>query len=194
VNTADETAQTLAVPATTVTVDPAAVPPTAPHLDWVTQLREVSRLLPQGPDYLDEVFDPIGRINIYDPTQNYLVQAEDSLKLRWQAQPDRVEYGYGLVLAQVLQLDVQEAIASLDVLAQQDADNPYVHAYRGFVNLYAFRPQAAQAALIPALEMAPDSPEVQGLSAVANLMRGNLWGAWRQGQRAIALQAEMAGQ
>jgi len=115
------------------------------------------------------------------------VQAEESLQRRWESPADAVNYGYGLVLAQVLQLKVNEAIASLELLAQQDADNPYVHAYLGFVNLYAFHPRAAQAALEPALAMAPDSPEIQGLSALASLMQGNVWGAWQTGKRAIAL-------
>lgn len=153
----------------------------------MTQLREVSQLLPLGPDYLDEVFDPIGRLNLYDPIQNYLVQAEQSLQRRWEGPDDAVNYGYGLVLSQVLQLKVDEAIASLELLAQQDAANPYVHAYLGFVNLYAWRPRAAQAALAPALAMAPDVPEIQGLSAIAALMQGNLWSAWQAGQQAIAL-------
>lgn len=186
-NTAANTSQPFNLPEITVTVDAQAPPVPAPDLDWVTQLREVSRLLPQGPDYLDEVFDPIGRLNLYDPIQDYLVQAEESLQLRWQAAPESVNYGYGLVLSQVLQLKVNEAIAALETLVQQDADNPYAHAYLGFVNLYAFRPNAAQTALAPALKMAPDSPEIQGLSAVAALFRGNLWGAWQKGKTAIAL-------
>jgi len=180
-------AAALTMPATTVDLSAPASPVSAPDLDWVTQLREVSRLLPLGPDYLDEVFDPIGRLNLYDPIQNYLVQAEQSLQRRWDSPDNAVDYGYGLVLAQVLQLQVNEAIASLERLAQQDADNPYVHAYLSFVNLYAFRPRAAQAALAPALAMAPDEPEIQALSAVASLMQGNLWGAWQAGQQAIAL-------
>ncbi|MDB9528681.1 glycosyltransferase family 39 protein [Oscillatoria sp. CS-180] len=187
VNMLDKSSQTLDIPTTSVTLNPEAPSIPAPELDWVTQLREVSRLLPQGPDFLDEVFDPIGRINLYDPIQNYTVQAEQSLQLRWQANPERVNYGYGLVLSQVLQLKVDEAIASLQQLVQQDADNPYAHAYLGFVNLYAFRPGAAQNALQPALEMAPDSPEIQGLSALASLFRGNLWGAWQKGRTAIRL-------
>ena len=177
----------LTIPPTTVALDPQVAPVPAPDVDWVTQLRELSRLLPLGPNYLAEVFDPIGRLNLYDPTQSYLVQAEESLQRRWESPADAVNYGYGLVLAQVLQLKVNEAIASLELLAQQDADNPYVHAYLGFVNLYAFHPRAAQAALEPALAMAPDSPEIQGLSALASLMQGNVWGAWQTGKRAIAL-------
>ena len=171
------------------TVTLAAQAPTlpAPDLDWVTQLREVSGLLPQGPDFLDEVFDPIGRINLYDPIQDYTVQAERSLQRRWQDQPELVNYGYGLVLAQVLQLKVDAAIASLEQLVQRDAENPYAHAYLGFVNLYGLHPKAAQTALAPALELAPESPEIQGLSAVASLLRGNLWRAWQTGRAAIAL-------
>ena len=178
---------TIAMPEVTVTVDPQAQPAITPELDWVTQLRETARFLSQGPDFLDEVFDPIGRINLYDPIQNYTVQAEQSLQLRWQAQPEIMEYGYGLVLAQVLQLKVDAAIATLEQLIKQDPENPYAHAYLSFVNLYAFRPNAAQAALTPALELAPNSPEIQGLSAIAALFQGNLWGAWQKGHSAIAL-------
>lgn len=187
VDPAQGTSQNLTLPATTVTLATAAVPVPAPDLDWVTQLREVSRLLPQGPDALDDVFDPIGRLNLYDPIQDYLVQAEQSLQRRWESPDDAVTYGYGLVLAQVLQLKVNEAIASLEILVQQDADNPYVHAYLGFVNLYAWHPRAAQAALQPALAMAPDSPEIQALSAVASLLQGHVWTAWQTGRAAIAL-------
>ncbi|MEM6716106.1 MAG: glycosyltransferase family 39 protein [Cyanobacteria bacterium P01_C01_bin.147] len=177
----------LEIVATAVELSPQAATVVAPELDWVTQLREVSQWLPLGPDYLDEVFDPVGRFNLYDPIQHYLVQAEQSLQRRWESPDDAVAYGYGLVLSQVLQLKVQAAIASLELLVQQDADNPYVHAYLGFVNLYALHPRAAQAALVPALEMAPNSPEIQGLSAIASLMQGNIWQAWQTGRQAIAL-------
>ena len=184
---ADDTTVTITATAPTPDTPDNTPATTGPELDWVTQLREVSRFLPQGPDFLDEVFDPIGRINMYDPIQNYTVQAEKTLALRWQAEPETVDYGYGLVLAQVLQLKVNEAIASLEQLVQQDAANPYAHAYLGFVNLYAFRPRAAQAALDPALEIASDSAEIQGLSAIAALFQGHLRDAWQKGNTAIDL-------
>lgn len=184
----DTTPQPLAITDVTVTLAANAQPVSAPELDWVTQLREVSQFLPQGPDFLDKVFEPIGRLNVYDPIQNYTVQAEKTLTQRWQANPQAVvAYGYGLVLAQVLQLKVPEAIASLEQLVQQDAENPYAHAYLGFVNLYAFHPKAAQTALIPALELAPDSPEINGLSAIAALLQGHLREAWQKGNTAIDL-------
>lgn len=190
-----ETLQPLSVAATVVTLAStnAAAEPTANstvELDWVTQLREAGQLLSQGPDFLAEIFDPIGRINMYDPIQNYTVQAETSLQQRWQANPNYLNYGYSLVLSQILQLKVDDAIASLEQLVEQDAANPYTRAYLGFVNLYAWRPRAAQAALQPAIAMAPDSPEIRGLSAIAALFQGNLWGAWQQGRTAIALANE----
>lgn len=200
-STADSEPQALEIADVTVLIGAVAQPPadtsdtaqvvTGPELDWVTQLREVSRFLPQGPDFLDEVFDPIGRINMYDPIQNYTVQAEKTLARRWQAEPETVDYGYGLVLAQVLQLKVNEAIASLEKLVQQDADNPYAHAYLGFVNLYAFHPRAAQTALATALEIAPESAEIQGLSAIAALYQGHLREAWQKGNTAIDLAVEV---
>lgn len=187
VDTTDNASQTLTIPAISVTLDAQAAPLPAPEVDWVTQLREVSRFLPQGPDFLDEVFDPIGRINLYDPIQNYTVQAEQSLQLRWQANPEQIAHGYGLALSQVLQLKVNGAIASLEKLVQQDAENPYAHAYLGFVHLYAFHPKAAQQALRPALQRAPESPEIQGLAALADLLRGNIIGAWQKGRTALNL-------
>ncbi len=180
----------LPVPLVEVEVTAAAPSAIAAELDWVTQLREAAHYLPQGPDALDEVFDPIGRINVYDPIQAYTVQAEASLQQRWADSPENLGYGYGLVLAQILQLKVDPAIASLERLVAQDAENPYAHAYLGFVNLYALRPWAAQAALEPALALAPKSPEIRGLSALAKLLQGNLWGAWKQGQAAINLLQE----
>lgn len=190
INTTDGSSQPLQLPNTLIQVEAQSPSVPAPHLDWVTQLREVSGLLSQGPDSLGGVFDPIGRINLYDPIHNYLVQAEQSLGLRWQDQPERVEYGYGLVLSQVLQLKVNSALDSLQDLVQQDANNPYAHAYRAFVNLYAFQPRAAEQALAPALEMAPDSPEIQGLNAAAALLQGNVWGAWQRGKTTLALLQE----
>lgn len=179
--------QSLESPVVTVTVAAQAPVTMAPELDWVTQLRETARFLPQGPDFLDEVFDPIGQINLYDPVQSYTIQAEATLQARWQAEPETVDYGYGLVLAQVLQLKVEAAIASLERLIQYDADNPYAYAYLAFVNLYAFHPKAAQTALAPALEMAPNSAEIQGLNAIAALFQGQVWNAWQGGRTAIRL-------
>lgn len=178
--------EAIATPNVRLVLDPKAKPTAAPEVDRVSQLRDLARSLPQGPDALDPVFDQIGRFSLYDPIQSYVAQTEHSLRYRLQQEPTNLDYAYGLMLAQVLQRDAEGAIATLNRLAEMDADNPFAHAYLAFVNLYALRPRAAQQALQPALERRPDSKEFRGLNAAAALLQGNLWTAWRDGRFALA--------
>lgn len=167
-------------PKVTVTIDPNANKIPAPELDLITQLRSLAISLPEGPKALDRVFDQIGRINQYDPTQDYLQQAETALKFRLKQEPSNWELAYNLALSEVLQRDVNGAIASLQKVTQLDSQNPYAYAYLAFVHLYNWNPKAAQIALQPALAINPNSPELQALSGVASAMQGNLIKAWRQ--------------
>jgi 4-amino-4-deoxy-L-arabinose transferase-like glycosyltransferase len=160
--------------------------PPAPQLaaapvDFVSQLRQLATQLPEGVTALAAVFDQVERLNLYDPVQYYLVQAEQSLTHRLQQEPENLDYAYALALTQVLQQDVRGAIAALEAVTRLDAENPNAHAYLAFVNLYAFHPWAAEQSLAVARELAPESKEIQGLSAIAALMRGNLWAAWQFG-------------
>jgi tetratricopeptide (TPR) repeat protein len=172
----------LAVPASELRISANAQAQAAPELDWITQFRQAAQQLPLGIDALNQVFEDLERINLYDPVQAYTQQAEVILKARLQRQPDNVADVYGLVLAHALQRDVEGAIATLEQAAQLDAENPYVHAQLGFVRLYAGRPWAAQQALDRAIALDPTVPEIQILNAVAALMRGNLWQAWNRFQ------------
>ncbi|NER00743.1 MAG: phospholipid carrier-dependent glycosyltransferase, partial [Cyanothece sp. SIO2G6] len=172
----------LEVPPVQMIVNPTAKAKAAPELDWITQFRQAALQLPLGIDVLNQVFDNLGRINLYDPVQAYTQQAEIILKARLQRQPENVADYYGLVLAQALQRDVQGTIAALEQVTQLDADNPYVHAQLGFVRLYAGRPWAAQRALDQAIALDPTVPEIQTLNTIAALMRGNLWQAWNRWQ------------
>jgi hypothetical protein len=172
----------IAVPAVTVTINPSAAATPAPEVDWVTQLRNWAIALPQGPEALEPVFDQIGQINLYDPIQDYTVQAQQSLNYRLQQEPQNLEFAYGTALATVLQRRIDPAIAALKRVVQLDAQNPYAYGYLAFVNLYDLRPGAAQAALRPALALNPSLPEIQGLNGVAALMRGNLIQAWHSAQ------------
>ncbi|MEO0408970.1 MAG: phospholipid carrier-dependent glycosyltransferase, partial [Cyanobacteria bacterium P01_A01_bin.135] len=138
-----------------------------------------------GPDALGPVFDQVGRLSLYDPTQRYLADAEVSLTHRLAQFPDALSLRYALVLAQVLQRDAAGAIASLEQVTAQDSQNPYAHGYLGFVHLYALHPVAAERALRQAVTLAPDSTELRSLHAVSLLLRGNLWGAWREGRRVL---------
>jgi 4-amino-4-deoxy-L-arabinose transferase-like glycosyltransferase len=173
----------LAVPPVNLTIDPNAPVSPAPELDFVTQLRRLALNLPQGPKALEPVFEQVARLNQYDPVQDYLEQAAQTLEYRLTKMSTIVDkklhWFYGLVLARVLQEDASSAIAALKSLVRLDPNNAYAHAYLAFVYLYDWQPQAAQKALQPALAIKPDDPEIQSLAGVAALMQGNFFKAWK---------------
>ncbi len=169
----------LSVPPVSVTIDPQATAIKAPELDLLTQLRTQAALLPNGLKDLGQVFAEIGRINQYDPIQDYLVQAQLTLAHRLQSSPNR-DWAYGLGLANVLKRNVSGAIASLQQAIQLDSQNPYAYAYLAFVQLYNWQPQAAHQSLAPALAKNPQLRELQALDGITALMQGNLVKAWHQ--------------
>lgn len=150
-----------------------------PELDLVTQLRAMAVNLPKGLPGLEPVFEQIGRINQYDPIQDYTVQAEQTLEYRLQQEPNNLEWAYALAFSRVLQQNVKSAIAALEKVTQLDSQNPYAHAYLAFVQLYGWHPKAAQTALKPALALNSNLPEIRILNGVAALMQGNLIQAWQ---------------
>jgi len=175
-----ETGETfpISVPPVKIKIDPKAPATPAPELDLITQLRTLAATLPNGSDSLEAIFEQTGRINQYDPIQDYLVQADLALTHRLKLEPKRLDWAYALALSRVLQVDSQSAIAALKQVVQLDQKNPYAHAYLAFVYLYEWRGKAAQNALKPALSLNPNLPEVQALSGVAALMQGNLVKTW----------------
>ncbi|MEB3341177.1 hypothetical protein [Okeania sp.] len=152
----------------------------APELDLVTQLRMWGQKLPLGIKGLENVFAEVGRVNQYDPVQDYTQQAEQTLVYRLQQEPDNLELLYSLALAQVLQKDAEGAIATLTRITDLDSHNPFAYAYLGFVYLYNLNPGAAEIALQSALKLDPHQPEIRSLNGIAALMRGNLFRAWQE--------------
>jgi len=150
-----------------------------PELDLVTQLRAMAVNLPKGLPGLEPVFEQIGRINQYDPIQDYTVQAEQALEYRLKQEPNNLELAYALAFSRVLQQNVKSAIAALEKVTQLDSQNPYAYAYLAFVQLYGWHPKAAQTALKPALALNSNLPEIRILNGVAALMQGNLIQAWQ---------------
>ncbi|MBE9160779.1 phospholipid carrier-dependent glycosyltransferase [Tychonema sp. LEGE 06208] len=150
-----------------------------PELDLVTQLRAMAVNLPKGLTSLEPIFEQIGRINQYDPTQDYTVQAEQALEYRLKQEPNNLEFAYALAFSRVLQQNVKTAIAALEKVTKLDSQNPYAYAYLAFVQLYGWHPQAAQTALKPALALNPNLPEIRVLNGLAALMQGNLIQAWQ---------------
>ncbi|MGA7932004.1 MAG: tetratricopeptide repeat protein, partial [Kovacikia sp.] len=163
-------------------IDPVAPPLAAPELDWVTQLRSLAMALPQGIKGLNRCFDEIGRINQYDPMQDYVNQTRQAMTYRLQQEPQNLDFAYALALANVLKRRVSPAISAMQRITQLDPQNPSAYGYLAFVNLYDFRPRAAQNALNTALKLNPNLPELQALSGVAALMEGNLPLAWKYAQ------------
>jgi 4-amino-4-deoxy-L-arabinose transferase-like glycosyltransferase len=150
-----------------------------PELDLVTQLRVMAVNLPKGLPALAPVFEQIGRINQYDPIQDYTVQAEQALEYRLKQEPNNLEFAYALAFSRVLQQNVESSIAALEKVTQLDSQNPYAYAYLAFVHLYGWHPKAAQTALKPALALNPNLPEIRVLNGVATLLQGNLIQAWQ---------------
>ncbi len=150
-----------------------------PELDLVTQLRVMATNLPKGLPGLKPVFEQIGRINQYDPIQDYTVQAEQALEYRLKQEPNNVELAYGLAFSRALQQNVEGAIAALEKVTQLDSQNPYAYAYLAFIHLYAWHPTTAENVLKPALVLNPNLPEIRVLNGVATLLQGNLIQAWQ---------------
>jgi hypothetical protein len=163
----------LSVPIVAVRVEPQAAPqssvPESPELDLPSQFRALAALLSQGK--LEPVFNEIGRINQYDPIQDYMVQLETMLTHRLRKTPDRPDLLYPLGLVYVLQRRTQPAIASFTRLTELDSQNPWSWAYLGLAHLYSFHPQRATLALDQAEAIKPGISEVQTLRVVAAAMR-----------------------
>ncbi|BAZ68435.1 glycosyl transferase family protein [Fischerella sp. NIES-4106] len=167
------------IPKVTLKIDQQAAPATAPELDLITQLQRLAATLPQGTKALEQLFAEIGRINQYDPIQDYLEQARLSLQYRLQHVSQNRDSAYALALANVLQKRVNGATAALEKVTQLDSENPYAWAYLAFVQLYNWQPSAAEKSLQPSLVKNPNVKEIQALNGVAALMQGKVISAWQ---------------
>lgn len=170
----------IAVPPMTIQINPLAPIVPAPELDLVTQLRILSSGLAQGMTGLEPIFKQTARINQYDANQDYLVQADTAFseRLRNNKQGNRLQWSYALALSNVLQQDVQGAIAAIKQVIEIAPNNPYNYAYLAFVYLYDWNPHEAEKPLSTAKTLDPNIPELKTLSGVAALMQGNLIKAW----------------
>ena len=138
----------------------------------IDQLLELGQLLRQG--QLDELFARVGRINQQDPEQVYLVDGEAILQARLRRDPTNLDLLYPLALAQALQRQAAAAALSLSRIVQLDPANANAQLGLGFVQLYRFKPWAAQPALDQAAQLAPANGTLHTLRAVAAVMRLNL--------------------
>ncbi|MGL5078379.1 MAG: tetratricopeptide repeat protein, partial [Waterburya sp.] len=167
----------------TITIDPQAAATPAPELDLVTQLRNIAPKMAENIKGLEPIFAQTARINQYDAQQDYLPQAELALNYRLQHNQvnpkQQLNWLYGVALSQILQQDVDGAIATFRQITQLDPHNPYGYAYLAFVHLYDWQPQAAETALNSAMKINPNIPEIKTLSGVAAVMQGKFIKAWK---------------
>ncbi|MEC4806752.1 MAG: phospholipid carrier-dependent glycosyltransferase, partial [Jaaginema sp. PMC 1079.18] len=150
----------------------------APEIDLISQLRNLAQQLPQGLEALTPIFDEIGRINQYDPVQDYVKQAEIALQYRLNQTPDQADLAYTLALTQILLEDAKGAIAAFKTVTQLDPQNPYPHAYLALLYLYTGQPRTAEIALKPALAIHPNLIEFKAIEGIAALMQGRVRRAW----------------
>ena len=149
----------------------------SPVLDRVSQLRLLSLSLQEGIKGLDRVFLQVARLNQYDPRQDYLEQAAQTLSYRLDNEKlnptQTVQYLYGILLARVLQQDADKAIPVLQKLITLQRDNPYLHAYLAVVNLYKWDSAAAEAALRTIA--GSQVREIRLLQGVTDILRGHIF-------------------
>ncbi|MGF1568810.1 MAG: glycosyltransferase family 39 protein [Nodosilinea sp.] len=172
--------QSLTIPTPTLRIAADIVPQVAPEPELVGVLHQLSQGLATG--NLDPIFATVGRINQYDPIQDYLLQAEAAMTHRLGSQPDQPAWLYTKVMAQVLRQDAGGAIATLNQLTTVAPDNVYHWLYLGFVHIYAWQPRQADVALAKAAQLNPTLPELKVLQGAAALQQLNLWQAWRRVQ------------
>ena len=168
---------------TSIIIDPQAAATPAPELDLVTQLRNTAPKMAESIQGLEPVFAQTARINQYDAQQDYLTQAELALSYRLEnnriSRQQRIDWLYATALSQVLQQDVDGAIASFRQITNLDSQNPYGYAYLAFVHLYDWQPKPAETALNTANEINPHIPEVTTLRGAAAVMQGKFIQAWK---------------
>ncbi|MEM6450594.1 MAG: glycosyltransferase family 39 protein [Cyanobacteria bacterium P01_D01_bin.105] len=123
---------------------------------------------------LDPIFSEVGRINQYDPLQDYLVQAEKAMAYRLSASPNNLDWLYTQALSQVLQQNAPAATTTLQTLTEVAPNNPYNWAYLGFLHLYQWQPDKARAPLKEAAKQQPDLPNLKLLQTVQAAMSLNI--------------------
>jgi hypothetical protein len=144
----------------------------------VAVLVELGQQLRRGE--LDPLFGRVGQLNQTDPDQVYLRDGEAILRSRLSRDPGNLNDLYALALAQALQRHAGDAAISLQRIINLDPANPNAHLGLGVVQLYRFRPWAAQKALDQAARLNGPSSTLRTLRIVASALQLDLISTWEQ--------------
>jgi 4-amino-4-deoxy-L-arabinose transferase-like glycosyltransferase len=175
--------QSINLISTSIVINSQATATPAPELDLVTQLRNTAPKMAESIQGLEPIFAQTARINQYDAQQDYLQQTELTLSHRLEnarvSSQQQLDWLYAIALSQVLQQDVDGAIASFEQITKLQPQNPYGYAYLAFVHLYDWQPKPAEIALNIATKINPTIPEVKTLRGAAAIMQGKFIQAWQ---------------
>ncbi len=175
----------IGVPPTVIDVAPAGELAThddrdGRDLDLVTQLRDLAAATRTGVPAIRRLFDELGRIDQYDPTQDFFEQAALSASWRLRDDPRDIDAACVVLLARALQRRIPDARTAAGVVMNLDPSNPYLPLLASVVELFDMRPQAGATLIDRALALGADEPEAHGLAALAAAMRLDVRRAWRE--------------
>jgi 4-amino-4-deoxy-L-arabinose transferase-like glycosyltransferase len=148
--------------------------------DAISKLHQLNKSFAQGK--IDRVFSETATLNQYDPTQDYLTQAQQAIQARIDRGESQLDLKYTLALTQVLQRQIEPLLDNLTNITQLDSQNSQAWMYLGFVRLYHWQPQAAEIAFSTAAKLPSPPPELATLRVIAALFRCDLWQAWQRYQ------------
>jgi hypothetical protein len=141
-------------------------------INRVGALQNLGALLQGGE--LDALFREVGPLNQSDPNQAYLADGEAILHARLKQNQSNLTDLYSLAVAQALQRKADVAATTLQQIHQRDPDNASALMALGVVQLYRFKPWAAQQALDAAAMLTPNNSTLNTLRIVASALRLDL--------------------
>ena len=102
----------------------------------------MGRFLREGK--FDELFNLVGLVNKSDPEQEYLKDAEEIFKYRYQLDNTNIDYLYDISIRQILQRKSLQASKTLLEIQKIDSNNPYLYLAKSITDIYNFKPRKAE--------------------------------------------------
>ena len=111
------------------------------------KIREVDKLgqyLKKGE--FEKLFNKVGVLNQSDPKQRYLENSEIIYKQRYE-ETKNLNYLYNVLITQILQRKVENALKTVDKILNFDALNGNTYLTKSIINTYLIKPKDAQEAI-----------------------------------------------
>ena len=108
----------------------------------IEEVDKMGRFLKEGE--FDELFNLVGLVNQSDPEQEYLKDAEEIFKYRYQLDNTNIDYLYNIAISQILQRKSLQASKTLLEIRKIDSNNPHLYLAKSVVDIYNFKPRKAE--------------------------------------------------